>query len=298
MREVTKRTGVNPITLRAWERRYGLVRPIRSEGGHRLYTLQDISTIQKIVAWTERGVAVGKVGELLALEKKREIEQAKQMQHPQATQLRSARQEWVAVMHQAVQEFDDIKLDSYYGQLLSIYEIEPVYHYVLMPLWHKLFYKTPLKEHSYWLFYDDFLRTRLKQRLQYISRKSIPCILFTMIEEQGAELDLLLSALLVNEHYGHVRVLPAQQRLEELAQVCQAIQPRSLVIYSSVPLSASVLTKLNRIALTINCPVAIAGAGVAITKEVLPGSCLPFLGKEPQLIWSRLEQYLSGALDV
>ena len=37
IRTVSAETGVNPITLRAWERRYGLVNPRRTDTGHRLY---------------------------------------------------------------------------------------------------------------------------------------------------------------------------------------------------------------------------------------------------------------------
>src|SRR5690554_85951 len=71
MREVVRLTGVNPVTLRAWERRYGLIQPLRTEGGHRLYSQQDVATIRSIIAWTERGIAVSKVGELL--ERKRSL---------------------------------------------------------------------------------------------------------------------------------------------------------------------------------------------------------------------------------
>ena len=38
IREVARQTGVNAVTLRAWERRYGLIVPHRTEKGHRLYT--------------------------------------------------------------------------------------------------------------------------------------------------------------------------------------------------------------------------------------------------------------------
>jgi transposase-like protein len=34
--ELARRTGVSPELLRAWERRYGLLRPARSQGGFRL----------------------------------------------------------------------------------------------------------------------------------------------------------------------------------------------------------------------------------------------------------------------
>ena len=33
--DVAERCGINPVTLRAWQRRYGLLKPQRSEGGRR-----------------------------------------------------------------------------------------------------------------------------------------------------------------------------------------------------------------------------------------------------------------------
>src|SRR5690606_18605331 len=66
IREVSRLTGINPVTLRAWERRYGLIQPTRTESGHRLYSQSDIEDVRSILGWIERGVAVSKVGKILA----------------------------------------------------------------------------------------------------------------------------------------------------------------------------------------------------------------------------------------
>jgi DNA-binding transcriptional MerR regulator len=66
IREVSRLTGVNAVTLRAWERRYGLIQPIRTDSGHRLYSQADIDEVRRILGWLERGVAVSKVGSILA----------------------------------------------------------------------------------------------------------------------------------------------------------------------------------------------------------------------------------------
>lgn len=63
--EVSQKTGVTSITLRAWERRYGLVKPKRTPKGHRIYTQDNIDEIHAIVAWLNRGVAISKVSPLL-----------------------------------------------------------------------------------------------------------------------------------------------------------------------------------------------------------------------------------------
>ncbi|PST94298.1 helix-turn-helix-type transcriptional regulator [Photobacterium sp. NCIMB 13483] len=64
--EVSDVTGVNAVTLRAWQRRYGLLVPQRTSQGHRLYTESDISKIKLILNWLAKGVSIGKVKPLLA----------------------------------------------------------------------------------------------------------------------------------------------------------------------------------------------------------------------------------------
>ncbi len=64
--EVAALCNINPVTLRAWQRRYGLLKPQRSDGGHRLFDNADIERIREIQAWIEQGVQVGKVKALLS----------------------------------------------------------------------------------------------------------------------------------------------------------------------------------------------------------------------------------------
>ncbi|WP_158783234.1 MerR family transcriptional regulator [Pantoea sp. BAV 3049] len=63
--DVAERCGINPVTLRAWQRRYGLLKPQRTEGGHRQFDDEDIQRIEEIKRWIESGVPVGKVKALL-----------------------------------------------------------------------------------------------------------------------------------------------------------------------------------------------------------------------------------------
>ena len=59
--DVAERCGINPVTLRAWQRRYGLLKPQRSEGGHRQFDEDDIMRIEEIKRWIKSGVPVSKV---------------------------------------------------------------------------------------------------------------------------------------------------------------------------------------------------------------------------------------------
>ncbi|MFT7413792.1 MAG: DNA-binding transcriptional MerR regulator [Methylophagaceae bacterium] len=64
--DVSQKTGVAAVTLRAWERRYGLIKPERTPKGHRFYKQANIDDIQRIISWLNRGVAISKVSALLA----------------------------------------------------------------------------------------------------------------------------------------------------------------------------------------------------------------------------------------
>ena len=61
IRTVSELTGVNSITLRAWESRYGLIEPVRKASGHRLYTQEHIDLINRVVGLLDRGMRIGQV---------------------------------------------------------------------------------------------------------------------------------------------------------------------------------------------------------------------------------------------
>jgi DNA-binding transcriptional MerR regulator len=57
--EVARRTGVTVPTLRAWERRYGLLLPVRTTGGHRRYRDEDVRRVLEVLGLKGQGWAVG-----------------------------------------------------------------------------------------------------------------------------------------------------------------------------------------------------------------------------------------------
>ncbi len=58
IKAVVNQTGLNPATIRAWERRYGLPQPQRSDGGHRQYSQQDIDTLNWLIAHQATGMSI------------------------------------------------------------------------------------------------------------------------------------------------------------------------------------------------------------------------------------------------
>src|ERR1043165_4322480 len=63
---VARETGVPADTFRAWERRYGVPRPQRTAGGHRLYSERDIAIIRWLRDRTDDGVNISHAVMLLS----------------------------------------------------------------------------------------------------------------------------------------------------------------------------------------------------------------------------------------
>jgi len=64
LKVVIKETGLTPATLRAWERRYGLFKPQRSPGGHRLYSEDQINLLNWLVARQKEGLSISRAVDL------------------------------------------------------------------------------------------------------------------------------------------------------------------------------------------------------------------------------------------
>ena len=131
IREVARLTGVNPVTLRAWERRYGLIQPTRTESGHRLYSLTDIEQIRSILSWIARGVAVSKIGQLLA---RSQAAQVLSSIVPDSL-VQADYAQWQGQVRTALSNYDDLELARIYGQVFSTYSLNVVFQDIFMPVW-------------------------------------------------------------------------------------------------------------------------------------------------------------------
>nr|BFD63771.1 hypothetical protein BdHM001_24520 [Bdellovibrio sp. HM001] len=56
--QVNQLTGLSQATLRNWEKRYGFPKPQRSEGGHRLYDVNEVKKIREVVSLCKGGIKI------------------------------------------------------------------------------------------------------------------------------------------------------------------------------------------------------------------------------------------------
>ena len=63
MGTIAELSGFSPELLRAWERRHALLEPERTEGGHRLYTDDDLRVLRRVKSLLDQGRSIGEVAQ-------------------------------------------------------------------------------------------------------------------------------------------------------------------------------------------------------------------------------------------
>ena len=285
IREVARLTGINPVTLRAWERRYGLIEPKRTESGHRLYSVSDIGTIRQVMGWLERGVSVSKVAQLLASNSSVDVPA------PASSEYR----DWQTRIGSALTDFNEPELERLYGQIFSSYPIDVVFQGIFLPLWQQLLgTRDTFGRTSEWLLLDGFLRGPVQHRLQLQAAVARPCVLVVAMPELCRELELLVAGLLLTRNDRVVRVVAIGQPLEELSLVCQKLEPRAVVLFANHALNTAHQRRLTRLAQTLNCSVSLAGEASDVVQEALANSSIACLGSVSRLINQRLDAELKA----
>lgn len=233
IRTVCSLTGVNPITLRAWERRYGLVRPVRTIGGHRVYSRGDIDTVNRILALARSGVAIGRMREALAGD-------APPADAADPGPWAGYRQR----MSAAIACFDERQLDAVYDEMLSLHGIDRVTREALMPLFAALGERWQqaeggiAEEH----FFAVFLRNKLGARFHHRSLDAEgPRLLLACLPGEHHEVGLLLFALAAHDEGFRLVLLGADMPLAELPPALQRSQADAVVLSGSVAPAAALL---------------------------------------------------------
>lgn len=294
IREVARLTGINPVTLRAWERRYGLIQPTRTESGHRLYSMHDIDRVRSILDWIDRGVAVSKIGKILAkTEPLKVLANFIPEDRVQADYL-----QWQAQVQQAVSSFDDQALDRVYSQIFSSYALSVVFQDILMPLWLQMLQRQEaFGQTSEWLFFDGFLRARVLHRIVTLRGSQPRRVIVSALSGQCRELELLVAALFLSGNDSGVRVLTTGQPFDELTLVCEKTRPDALVLFSNHAPSAELPRRLNRLAMSLDCQLMLAGDASDLARDSLAGSAVACLGNEGSTLRQQMLRFMTGSLD-
>jgi len=286
---VSKLTGVGSITLRAWERRYELIQPVRKESGHRLYTRKHIDQINRITALTSQGIRISQIlPEMLESAEYSEGGERKQSNHWR---------EYQDSLIAAIVSFDENRVEEIYNEALSLYPIELVTRKLLRPLLLELGLrwedkKGSVAEEHFFAFY---LRNKLGARFHHRSHsKAGPQLLLAGLPGEFHEIALLLFSLAANEQGYRLISLGANMPLQELAHVAKKTHADAVVLSGSIPPERKTFaSELEILTATCGIPVFIGGLASVQACDVINKAGAIALGNDLESGLQRIADQLA-----
>src|SRR5689334_15176576 len=122
---LSKRVGVSPELLRAWERRYGLLQPIRSAGGFRLYSGADEARVQSMQRHLDAGLSAAEAARLAVAEPDRSV--------PDRGVGKAHFTGSAAELSAALARFDEPAAHAALDRLFSAFRLQTVLREVVLP---------------------------------------------------------------------------------------------------------------------------------------------------------------------
>jgi DNA-binding transcriptional MerR regulator len=221
--ELSRRSGVTPELLRAWERRYGLLRPTRSPGGLRLYSADDLERVRAMQRHLAAGFAAA---EAAALASSAAPEGAERESAPVAVaDLR-------ADLRDALDAFDEPRAQAVLDRLLAGATLDAALVDVLLPYLHELGERwsrgevSVAQEH----FASGIVRGRLLGLARGWGRGVGPLAMLACVPGEQHELGLIAFGLALRSHGWRIAYLGSDTPVETLELAADALEPALIVL--------------------------------------------------------------------
>ena len=223
--ELSKRAGVSPELLRAWERRYGLLRPARSAGGLRLYSPADVERVALMQQHLAEGMAAAEAA-ALAVRDAVEEEAARTALRPAAI-----RDELAA----ALDAFDEPRAQAILDRLLALATVETLLAEVVVPYLHELGERWKRGEAS--VAQEHFASSVLRGRLLGLARGwglgLGPVAVLACLPGEQHDLGLIAFGLALRSRGWRIVYLGPDSPIDTVADVSRRLEP-SLVVLNAV----------------------------------------------------------------
>jgi len=275
--ELSRRVGVSEHVLRAWESRYGLLRPVRSAGGYRLYSEADQSRVRRMQAHLADGLAAaqaaqaaiaddGPAGTSAGIANRGVGEGGREVRRGADHQGAGPRGGTIAgsadELRQALDEMDEPGAQRVLDRLLTDFTVESVLRDVVLPYLHELGERwahgevSVAQEH----FASHVVRGRLSGLARGWGNGSGPRALLACPPDEEHDLALLIFGIVLHRGGWRVEFLGGNTPMQDTLLVTSQTRPSLVVLAAHRPERfASVVPELS--ALADLAPLVLAGVG-------------------------------------
>jgi MerR family transcriptional regulator, light-induced transcriptional regulator len=226
--ELARRAGVSAAALRAWERRYGLLEPTRTEAGYRLYSADDVARVQAMQAHLADGLSAAEAAGLA------------RTGPSTASPLRPGGH--AAELWAALDTFDDARAQLAFDRLIGELSVETVLREAVLPYLRMLGERWSSGDAS--VAQEHFASTLLRERLLALARGWDsglgPRAILACPPGERHDLGLVVFGLALRGHGWRVTFFGADTPIDTLAAASAQLQPHAVVLaaVASEPLEA------------------------------------------------------------
>jgi DNA-binding transcriptional MerR regulator/methylmalonyl-CoA mutase cobalamin-binding subunit len=238
--------GIPPETLRIWERRYKMLAPGRTEGGHRLYSEHDVEVLRAVKRLVDSDMRIGTVA---ALPQERILEEAAKLAPPPApaAPLLEGNDALLAEILDASRDLDTNRVSALLDRPRLLTDGLDVVTSLYLPLLHRvgeLWHKGEISvavEH----FVEKLVTARIHAILQSTAgATSGRLALFACPSGERHEAGLLAAAVALKAAGFPVAILGADLPSKDLAEAAAKLAPAVVVLAVSSDLSVEARTSL------------------------------------------------------
>jgi len=221
--EFSRRVGVSAELLRAWERRYGLLQPVRSPGGFRLYTAGDAERVARMRQRMGRGLSAAQAA-AAALDGGTPPEG-----YPEGAAAR---------LVEAIDSYDEGRVQTALDEALEALGLERAIAGVIIPALAEIgvgWKRDPLaigREH----FASNLIRARLLSLARLWGRGSGPLALLACPEGERHDISLIAFGLILRSRGWRIVFLGAETPMKTIERAVETTGPDLTVLAGFDPL--------------------------------------------------------------
>ena len=247
--EFSRRVDVSPERLRAWERRYELLQPVRTGGGFRLYTDDDAERVARMKRALAEGFSAAEAARrALATEGSRE------------RVLDGARERLVA----AARAYDEATVHAVLDEAIAGFSLETVLRDLVLPVLREIGeeWERGALEVGQEHFASNLVRERLLALARLWGRGGGPLAILACAPSERHDIGLIAFGLVLRSHGWRILFLGADTPIATLRRAVETTEARLVVVASmdSALLDAQ-RAELRRLARS--APLALSGAGAS-----------------------------------
>jgi len=249
--EFSRRVGVSPELLRAWERRYGLLQPVRTDGGFRLYTDDDSERVERMKrALVEGFSAAEAASRALALADEGST----------AGALDGAQERLVAAAH----AYDEATVHAVLDEALARFSLETVLRDLVLPVLREIGeeWQQGALEVAQEHFASNLLRERLLALARLWGRGGGPLAILACAPGETHDIGLIAFGLVLRSHGWRILFLGSDTPIATLRRAVETTDAHLVVVASMdgalLDAQGAELRRLGR-----SAPLVLSGAGAS-----------------------------------